>query len=198
MNVGYDSANYYVVEQNGRRLLIDVGWPGTLAKLLNNLKRKDLVLADLDYFCVTHYHPDHAGLVQELKNKGLKHILLNEQFSAIPLLKSYMKPENNYVEIRLQDSIQFPTSESRRWLKKVGFAGEILPTPGHSDDSVSIVLDEGIAFTGDLLFPAMTDERNRKVTEQSWDKLRKLKVQTIYPGHGPARPLVSVNALIQE
>lgn len=36
--------------------------------------------------------------------------------------------------------------------------GEILWTPGHSDDSVSLVLDSGIAFTGDLQPPLASDE----------------------------------------
>ena len=32
VNVGYDSTNYYVLGLNATRLLIDVGWPGTLPK----------------------------------------------------------------------------------------------------------------------------------------------------------------------
>ncbi len=75
VNVGYDSTNYYVIEQNRTRLLVDAGWPGTLPKLQASLKRTGLVLKDLIYLCVTHYHPDHAGLVQELKDRGVLHIV---------------------------------------------------------------------------------------------------------------------------
>jgi hypothetical protein len=32
----------------------------------------------------------------------------------------------------------------------LGMESEIVPTPEHSDDSVSLILDEGMAFTGDL------------------------------------------------
>lgn len=56
VNVGYDATNYYVLEQNRARLLIDVGWPGTLPKLRATLKRKGLTLADLHGLFVTHYH----------------------------------------------------------------------------------------------------------------------------------------------
>ena len=32
VNVGYDSTNYYVLSDSRPKLLIDVGWPGTLPK----------------------------------------------------------------------------------------------------------------------------------------------------------------------
>jgi glyoxylase-like metal-dependent hydrolase (beta-lactamase superfamily II) len=190
VNVGYDSANYYVVEQNGTRLLIDVGWPGTLPELLASLKRKSISLGDLSYLCVTHYHPDHAGLVQELKDKGLKHIVLEQQLAAIPQLKNYMKPTSGYVDILVHDSIVLTAAQSRAWLKSIGLQGEMVNTPGHSHDSISIVLDEGIAFTGDLLPPALANEGQAELIQQSWNRLRHLNVRTIYPGHGPARPML--------
>ena len=83
VNVGYDSTNYYVIEQNRKRLLLDVGFPGTLPKLRATLKRTGIALHELGYFCCTHYHPDHAGLVQELKAQGVKHLMLLEQVAAV-------------------------------------------------------------------------------------------------------------------
>jgi endoribonuclease LACTB2 len=189
VNVGYDSSNYYVVEQNRKRILVDTGWPGTLPKLLASLRRKSLELKDLNYLFVTHFHPDHAGLVQELKDKGLKHILFEQQLAGIPLLKTYIKPDAGYVEIKVQDSIQLAISESRVWLKRNGFEGEFVCTPGHSDDSVSLVVDDGSAFTGDLMPATMVDEEKVLTVAQSWDRLRRLHVRMLYPGHGPVRPL---------
>lgn len=40
--------------------------------------------------------------------------------------------------------------ESRIFLENEGISGEIIQTPGHSDDSISLVIDECCAFTGDL------------------------------------------------
>jgi glyoxylase-like metal-dependent hydrolase (beta-lactamase superfamily II) len=54
VNVGYDSTNYYMVEQDRKRLLVDVGWPGSLPKLRASLKRKGIAIEDLHYLCVTH------------------------------------------------------------------------------------------------------------------------------------------------
>ena len=39
INVGYASTNYYVLGSSTTRLLIDVGWPGTLPRLMANLRR---------------------------------------------------------------------------------------------------------------------------------------------------------------
>lgn len=192
VDVGYDSTNYYVLGASSNRLLIDVGWPGTLPRLQAMLKRKGITLEEIGYLLITHYHPDHAGLAQEVKAKGVRLIVLAQQLPAIPILKSYMKPVNPYVHITLHDNLQITTGESRTFLTRIGIAGEIIWTPGHSDDSVSLVLDEGVAFTGDLPPPGFVEESASATVRQSWDALRALHARMIYPGHGPVRPLPPV------
>ena len=192
VNVGYDSTNYYVLGASANRLLIDVGWPNTLPKLLATLKRKGIPLQAIGYLLATHYHPDHAGLAQELKAKGMRLIVPEQQVAAIPILKTYMKPINRYVEITLHDNLVMPVSESRAFLKRIGIAGEIIATPGHSNDSMSLVLDEGAAFTGDLPPPGLGDVSADDSVRRSWKALQALRVTTIYPGHGPARPIPSL------
>ncbi len=189
VNVGYDSTNYYVLGQGHTRLLVDVGWPGTLPKLLANLKRKDIALSDIRYLLVTHYHPDHAGLAQEVKAHGVKLIVLESQVDAIPTLKTHMKPVNHYVDIRLDDNFDLTFEASRTFLKTIDLEGEIIRTPGHSDDSVTLILDAGLAFTGDLSGPQYATDASRPQAELSWAKLRAHHVKTLYPGHGPIRPL---------
>jgi len=85
--------------------------------------------------------------------------------------------------------------ESRAFLKRIGITGEIVWTPGHSDDSVTLVLDEGAVFTGDLPPPGFVDERASDSVQQSWERLRSLHATTIYPGHGPVRPMPPAPAL---
>jgi glyoxylase-like metal-dependent hydrolase (beta-lactamase superfamily II) len=76
--------------------------------------------------------------------------------------------------------------DSRKFLAGMGIAGEILPTPGHSADSISLLLDEGFAFTGDLppLFMVVEDDQ---VTRASWGRIYQHKVTRIFPAHGPQR-----------
>ncbi len=66
--------------------------------------------------------------------------------------------------------------------------GKILPTPGHSDDSVSLLLDNGAVFTGDLTHPAFVGPEDPAVVAASWRLLRERSAKTVYAGHGPIRP----------
>lgn len=63
-------------------------------------------------------------------------------------------------------------AESRSRLADVGIVGEVVPTPGHSDDSVSLVLDAGAAFTGDLTPRSMAEPENAAMIASSWQRLR--------------------------
>jgi len=186
VNVGYDSTNYYMIGNATTKLLIDVGWPGTLQKLLHALKRKGMHLQEIEYLVITHYHPDHAGLAQEVKRQGVKLIVLDNQIQAIPALRQYMKPVNHYVEIDLNDNVNLIAGETRAFLSALGMQGEIISTPGHSEDSITVILDEGAAFTGDL--PHWQVAEGSDTARSSWEKIRRYNVKTIYPGHGPSGP----------
>ncbi len=185
VNVGYDSTNYYVLADRVPRLLVDVGFPGTLPKLLHQCKRSGIQLQEIPYLLATHYHPDHAGLAQEAQRAGLQLIVVDTQLPAIPRLRTYMKPDQPYREIDLQHTISLPLDGSRTFLARIGILGEIISTPGHSDDSVTLILDQGAAFTGDLTPPVALADDPTDPARHSWDAIRSFPVKTIYPGHGP-------------
>lgn len=189
VNVGYRSTNFWVVSSGSSRLLVDLGWPGMLAPLLAILQRMDVPLREIRYGLATHYHIDHAGCAQELKQKGMRLLVMPEQVDAIPRMKQWTKPADHYLDITTHDNTVIPTGESRAFLATLGFDGEIVHTPGHSDDSVSLVLDNGCAFTGDLTMEAMVGNEDPAVVGRSWQLLRDRGVTTIYGGHGPIHPI---------
>jgi len=189
VNVGYRSTNYWVVSAGASRLLVDLGWPGTMGTMRANLDSMGVPLKEIRYGLATHYHMDHAGLAQEFKQAGIPLLVLGAQVGAIPLLKSHMKPGDRYVDITLHDNVVISFVESRAVLDRIGLAGEILHTPGHSDDSVSLLLDDGSAFTGDLTHPALIGEDHEGLAVASWQLLREHGATRVYPGHGPARIL---------
>jgi glyoxylase-like metal-dependent hydrolase (beta-lactamase superfamily II) len=185
VNVGYHATNYYVLADSSPRLLIDAGWPGSFPEMQHASNRKGIRLADIQYQLVTHYHPDHAGLAQELKRLGVKLIVIETQVAAIPLLRDHVKPQDNFTDIMPEGNIVLSVDESRAFLEGIGIAGEIVSTPGHSDDSVTLILDEGIAFTGDLTSPLSVPENPEDLSYQSWQRIRAKGVSIVYPGHGP-------------
>ena len=184
VNVGYRSTNFWVVTAGKNRLLVDLGWPGKAAALFANLERMGVPLAEIRFGLATHYHIDHAGAAQDLKQRGVPLLVMEEQVAAIPLMKQWTKPADHYTEITTHDNVVISCAASRSFLAEIGIAGEILHTPGHSDDSVSLVLDIGCAFTGDLTMESMVAEEDPHVVARSWQLLRDLGVTTIYAGHG--------------
>ena len=86
------------------------------------------------------------------------------------------------VEITQNDNLILKFKESRKFLANLEMNGEIISTPGHSDDSVTLILDEGFAFTGDL-HPGFMDIEDVK-TRESRDKVYQHEITRIFSGHG--------------
>jgi len=191
VNVGYRSTNYWVVSAGTSRLIVDLGWPGSMGMMRATLKRMDVPLEEIRHGLATHYHIDHAGLGQEFKQGGVPLLVLETQVQAIPLMKTWIKPQDNYLDITTHDNVTISFSESRSILEQIGISGEILPTPGHSDDSVSLLLDDGAVFTGDLTHPAFIGLEDAEIVVASWRLLRERGATRVFPGHGPARPMAA-------
>jgi endoribonuclease LACTB2 len=79
VNVGYRSTNYWVVSAGRSRVLVDLGRPGTMGAMRANLNRVDIPLSEIRVGLATHYHIDHAGLAQDLKNAGVPLLMLDVQ-----------------------------------------------------------------------------------------------------------------------
>jgi endoribonuclease LACTB2 len=184
VNVGYRSTNYWVVGAGTSRVLVDIGWPGTLGTMKASLKRMGIPLDEVCYALATHYHIDHAGLAEELKREGVRLLVIDVQVDAIPKMKTWTKPADHYVEITPDRNVVISCEESREFLSSIGIAGKILHTPGHSEDSVSLLLDDGCAFTGDLLPEAAAFDNPAALA--SWRLLRARGARWVYPAHGPA------------
>jgi ribonuclease/clavin/mitogillin len=187
VNVGYRSTNYYVVSAGPARLLVDIGWPGTLGTLKANLQRTGVPLRELRYALATHYHIDHAGLAEEMKREGVPLLVIDIQAPHLPAMAAWTKPADRYVDITPDGNVTIGCSESRALLATMGIAGSIVHTPGHTDHCVSLVLDDGSAFVGDL--PAEFMAFDNTVALASWRQLRQMGVRRIYPAHGPSRTL---------
>lgn len=179
------STHYYLIDIGRGKLMVDAGWAGSLPKLKSQLKRYGIGLDQIRYVMITHNHPDHAGLTQEIKQASqARLVILEKQIPFLENLKAFYGGKGVYEPIRIEADDLVLKSSNRADLNRIGVQGEIIETPGHSDDSVSLVLDSGIAFIGDLHPPDFVQDDARQVTCQSWKKLQKLGVETVYPAHG--------------
>jgi ribonuclease/clavin/mitogillin len=189
VNVGYRSTNFWVVSAGRSRLLIDLGWMGMFDALAANLSRMDIPLKEITHGVATHYHLDHAGAAQDLKSAGMRLIVAEEQVDAIPLMARHAKAHDHYTEISPVGNLVVSCADSRALLASIGLSGQFVHTPGHSDDSISVLLDGGEVFTGDLTWPPFATEETMKLVMQSWTRLRALGATTVYAGHGSVRPM---------
>ncbi len=189
VNVGYRSTNYWVISAGRSRLLLDVGWPGSMGRMRSILKRMDVPLGEIRYTLATHYHIDHAGLPQNFKQVGIPLLVMDVQVEAIPFMKTWIKPVDNYTEILPEGNVVISCSESSALLGAIGIPGEVLHTPGHSADSVSLLLDDGSVFTGDLTPPDRVGLEDPTVVAASWRLLWERGARRVYPGHGPIRSM---------
>jgi len=78
-------------------------------------------------------------------------------------------------------------------LYEYGIPGKVIHTPGHTHGSVSVLLDTGEAFVGDLAMnrfplrftpglPIFAVDESR--VKESWKILLNKGAQTVYPAHG--------------
>lgn len=195
VEISYKSTNSYLIRTNGGWLMIDACWPDTFSQILRLLNQNNISVNEIDYLFVTHFHPDHAGLTQNLKDLGTHLILLETQIPYINKINQHFKknPKANFKDITSSNQIVTSEADSRSLLNSIGICGELVATPGHSDDSVSLIIDNCCAFTGDLPADNIGDSKTPDIIRESWNKLKAFNIETIYPGHGEPYNLKMLN-----
>jgi endoribonuclease LACTB2 len=118
-----------------------------------------------------------------MKTKGAKLIVLENQKLHFNDQKRFIKPPQVYHEITSEDNLDLAFKDSLAFLKTLGIDGEIIPTHGHGPDHVTLVLDEGIAFTGDL--PPENASPPNSDAYRDWQRMHAMGVKWLYPAHGP-------------
>lgn len=186
INLTYKSANYYLIQTEGGWVMIDTGWPDTFSQLLQLLNQNNISVNEINYLIITHFHPGHAGLTQNLKDLGINLILHEAQVPYYSKLNLVFKknPRANFKDITSSNNIILTDLDSRDFLTSIGIDGELVTTPGHSDDSISLIVDDCCAFTGDLPTLSTLDDGYDFEIDDSWDMIKKHNVKMIYPGHG--------------
>lgn len=213
LNVGNIVMNTYVYPCAGGYIMIDTGYEHGLEKVEKKLKQKNINLSDIKYVFLTHAHDDHAGFLNELlgKNKDVKVIMSDKSMPTLKrgqnsfeggcstflawifckLMGVVGKGEHLFPSIddRYDDRLIEITEANKSQLQSI-LQGEILCTPGHTADSISLKVGD-IIFCGDAAmndFPSIKRLiiwiENKLQFENSWDVLIAQDADMIYPAHG--------------
>ncbi len=178
------------------KLLIDTDWAGTLPGFFRCAKENGIELSKIEYLIITHFHPDHMGIAQDLADLGIKLVIFDVQREYTHFSDNIFAKENKpFKPIDDENALYLSCEESRQFLSMLGIDGEALHTVGHSEDSVSVILDDGAAIVGDLYplysVPAYNDTR----LEQSWDSILSRGVRHIYYAHAKEDVLENVTSI---
>ena len=148
----YGNTNTFYIAGAKGGLLIDTDYAGTLPQFFKAIKTACIDISDISYMLATHYHPDHIGIVSELQKLGVTLLIVDVQRSSVHFADDifFRDKRLNYKPIDENVAKVISCAESRSFLCSIGISGEIIYTPSHSEDSVSIILDDGNCIVGDL------------------------------------------------
>lgn len=189
----FRGCNVYLIEDSGKKFIVDTGTPG-------NLKRAKRILREIDGIIITHAHYDHAGSAFEI----------SEDFScevyAHPEDIPYLTGEKEF-EFTGFFGRMIKRLESLRPMKKVEAKNiyslnlrdfRVIQVPGHTPGSITLVKN-GEALVGDLLrvkkermfagkYIPKPSSRNfnwdQREYVRSLEILKEILPLRIYPGHG--------------
>mgnify|MGYP002621862406 CR=1 FL=1 len=185
----YGNTNTFLLKGTAGSVLVDTDYAGTMQGFYHALKENEIRLNQISFVMATHYHPDHCGLIGQLQEQGVQLLLADSQVKAVHDPDYiFAREKRDYTPVDPAKSVIISAHGSRSFLKKLGIEGEIIRTVSHSADSVSLILDDGNCFVGDLepreYIEAYTD--NAQLAED-WRMIMSRRPKIIHFAHAPAR-----------
>jgi glyoxylase-like metal-dependent hydrolase (beta-lactamase superfamily II) len=202
-------------------ILIDGGDPHKIMKFKDGIEKASIKPEEIKLIVLTHGHWDHIGSAKEIKALTGAPILmhqgdmnlLDETYPSQPpglttwgkILNALLRLYSPFIKIPAFN-IDIEAGDDEISLVEYGIQGTVIPTPGHTRGSVSLLLDSGEAFVGDLAMnmlpirlspglPIYGDDIQTVI--DSWRKLLDRGAKTVYPAHGKPFPAEVIREAIR-
>lgn len=199
--------NCYLVRQEGL-VLIDTGAPNQKDSFRRKLEALSVAPKDISLILLTHGHFDHIGSAADLKELTGGQIAINHRErdwveQTLKPLPPGIGPMGKVMSLLVKlmaltvkfppCAVDLPLDDEGVSLHPFGIEGRVLHTPGHTWGSMSLLLDTGDAFVGDLAMsglpmrigsgmPSLGDDAN--TVKESWRLLLDSGATRIHPAHG--------------
>ncbi len=187
----YGNTNTFFLKGTNSGLLFDTDYAGTRADFYKTIKQNGIAVKDIEYVLASHYHPDHMGLISDLMKQGVKLLVVDVQQHLIHYSDDIFTRDKipcSPIDETLATVIS--SEKSREFLSHIGINGEIIHTPSHSEDSISLVLDDGDCFVGDLepLEYLEAYEENAHL-KSDWERILSFAPKRVFYAHMPEKRL---------
>ena len=189
LTLRYGNTYTFLVKGSSGNLLVDTDYAGTMQGFYRALKANGIRLNQINCVMATHYHPDHCGLIGQLQEQGVQLLLVDSQVNAVHFPDNiFTREKREYIPVDPAKAIIMAANETRQFLKRLGIEGEIIRTASHSADSVSLILDDGSCFVGDLEPREYIEAyaENERLAED-WKTIMSRNPGIIHYAHAPER-----------
>ena len=214
INLGTRIVNNYMISSEAGWILIDTGYAGGFPHFLKQLEKHRIQPREIRYIFLTHAHDDHAGFLNEVLATTDAEVILHPK--AIQGLKRGQNSFEGGCSSRLawlfcqvlalfgHGDHCYPTIQEKyldrlipidsERFKALRFPYEVLETPGHTADHVSLLVGDAL-FCGDAAMNGFPSQRrtiiwieNLEQYERSWEVILRANPVKLYPAHGRPFP----------
>jgi len=190
--------NCYIVKIDDGFILIDTGRTSKLAKLEKELDVAGCKPGNLNLIILTHGDFDHTGNCAYLRDKFATKIAMhNDDSGMVERGDMFWNRKKGNSLMRMIVNVLFRIRKFKPDftigegydLSEYGLNAKVLSLPGHSKGSIGVLTAGGDLFCGDLFSNTKNPELNPILDDlieanASANRLKKFKINTVYPGHG--------------
>jgi hydroxyacylglutathione hydrolase len=198
-------ANAYIIGNNTTGILIDAGTHNKFKKFKSALEKIQKSPEWIKYIIITHTHYDHVANLSEIQELTGAQIIIHKDearfiesgYTTLPDgMNSLGRTGRWFVDFfnidktKVEPVIPDIRINSSLDLRFTGLNLVIIPTPGHSVGSLSVIWNDTIAFCGDAAFAVVGFDvypvtgNNPQNILNSWKVLLNLGCKVFFPGHG--------------
>jgi glyoxylase-like metal-dependent hydrolase (beta-lactamase superfamily II) len=211
--------NCYLVGTSDKHILVDTGYESSWEPFRKQLSEAGVSLSDISHLVLTHHHDDHCGLLNRLvrANPDIRIVMSHRATTLLANGANDRARRTCYVGRRVKLIFGTIRHFSKQWQSHafpsylcrerdiliegetdldgigIGLSGRIIETPGHTVDSISLLLEDGSCFVGDAAanMPQFMGTKYCVILLEdieeyyrSWQKLIAAGAQRIFPAHG--------------
>jgi glyoxylase-like metal-dependent hydrolase (beta-lactamase superfamily II) len=209
-------ANVFAIRGRQGWILVDTGDVTQSERFLKSLELHGIAMRDIVLVVITHVHYDHVGNAALIRKKSISTtIAVHEKEVSFLQAGRLLFPAgtgafgrlligmSGFASRTFPDFFRYEPVNADIIIKEetslvpFGIDGSIVLTPGHTIGSLSVLLDDGTVFVGDLavnffpwggpVFPPFADDVPKLM--ESWRNLMDRGIRLIYPGHGKSFPV---------